>query len=452
MFKKATMAVIILGIIVLAGLEIPAWAQHGGTPSVLSIRERAALVHKITAKRLETLLPRMMRETGLDMWIIACNEDNLDPIFETMVPYENWNPITQILVLFDQGPEKGVERLNVSRTDTQGLFKNAWDAAAWDTKKAESQWDALGRVVRERDPKRIGLNEGEVQWAAGALTSVLKKKLVEAVGPIYAARFQSAEPLATLWAETLLEEEVEFMERAAALSRSIITDMFTSKVVTVGQTTSDDLRWYYWQRVADLGLKVSFSPFVSIRGRAPKDVEKWGKDDKVIRPGDLLHCDVGLKYMRWNSDHQEMAYVLRPGETDAPETFKKLMAEANRLQDIYCGEFRTGLSGNEILGNILKKARELGIPGPRVYSHSLGYFLHEPGPLIGLPWEQVNNIGRGDVKLVPMSAFTAEMSATGPVPEWGGADFRVPLEQDILFDGARAFFLAGRQTSFHLIK
>ena len=452
MFKKAFLAVVILGVIVLAGLETPAWAQHGGTPSVLSIRERAALVYKITAKRLDTLIPRMMRETGFDMWIVCCNEDNLDPVFETMIPYENWNPITQILVFFDQGPEKGVERLNVARTDTQGLFKSAWDAAAWDTKKTESQWAALGRVVRERDPKRIGLNEGEVQWAAGGLTVVLKKKIVEAVGPKYAPRLQSAEPLVTLWAETLLEEEVEIMERAAALSRSIIADMFSPKVITVGQTTSDDLRWYYWQRVADLGLKVSFSPFISIRGRGPKDVEKWGKDDKVIRPGDILHCDVGLKYMRWNSDHQEMAYVLRPGETDAPDTFKKLMAETNRLQDVYCEEFRTGLTGNELLGNMLKKARERGIPNPKIYSHSLGYFLHEPGPLIGLPWEQVNNAGRGDVKLVPMSTFVAEMSVTGPVPEWGGKDFRVPLEQDILFDGERAFFLAGRQTAFHLVK
>jgi Xaa-Pro aminopeptidase len=451
MFKKAFLAVVILGVIVMAGFKIPAAAQHGGTPSVLAVRQQADLVHKITAKRLETLLPRMMREAGLDMWIISCNEDNLDPIFETMVPLGNWNPITQILVFYDQGPAKGIERLNVARTDTQGLFKNAWDAAAWDTKKGESQWDALGRVVRERDPKRIGLNEGEVQWAAGGLTSVLKKRIVEAVGPKYAARLQSAEPLVTLWAETLLEEEIELMERAAALSRSIIADMFSPKVITVGQTTADDLRWYYWQRAADLGLKVSFSPFVSIRGRSPKDVEKWGKDDKVIRPGDLLHCDVGLKYMRWNSDHQEMAYVLRPGETDAPETFKKLMAEANRLQDVYCGEFKAGLTGNELLGNILKKARELGIPGPKVYSHSLGYFLHEPGPLIGLPWEQVNNVGRGDVKLVPMSTFVVELSVTGPAPEWG-VDFRVPLEQDILFDGEKAFFLAGRQTSFHLIK
>jgi hypothetical protein len=450
MTKKAILAAI-FGCALIASLPAPAPAQHGGTPSVLPVRGQAAVVLGITAKRLDTLIPRMMRETGIDMWIVSCNEDNLDPVFETMVPFGNWNPITQVLVFFDAGPAKGVERLNVSRTDTQGLFKNAWDAAAFDAKKGESQWQALGRVVRERDPKRIGLNEGEVQWAAGALTSVLKKRIVDAVGSKYVGRFVSAEPLVTLWAETLLDEEVEYMERAAALSRSIIADMFSSRVVTVGQTTAEDLRWYYWQRVFDLGLRVSFSPFVSIRGRSPKDVEKWGKDDKIIRPGDVLHCDVGLKYMRWNSDHQELAYVLRPGESDAPETFKKLMAEANRLQDVYCGEFRTGLTGNDILGNVLKKARELGIPGPRVYSHSLGYFLHEPGPLIGLPWEQVNNIGRGDVKLVPMSTFVCELSITGPVPEWG-ADFRVPLEQDILFDGEKAFFLAGRQTAFHLIR
>ena len=146
------------------------------TPSVLSIRDRAALVYQITQKRLDPLLPSLMRETGFDMWIISCNEDNPDPIFETMMPYENWNPITQILVFFDRGAAQGVERLNVSRTDTQGLFKNVWDAAAWDTKKKESQWDCLGRIVRERDPKRIGINEGEVEWAAGGLTVVLKKK------------------------------------------------------------------------------------------------------------------------------------------------------------------------------------------------------------------------------------------------------------------------------------
>jgi hypothetical protein len=115
-------------------------------PAVLSMRDRADLVYRITQKRLEQLLPRFMRQTGFDMWIITCNEDNLKPIFKTMIPYENWCPITQILVFFDQGSEKGVERLNVSRSNFQGLYKNVWDAATWDTQKKESQWDCLGRT------------------------------------------------------------------------------------------------------------------------------------------------------------------------------------------------------------------------------------------------------------------------------------------------------------------
>ncbi len=427
-------------------------APRPDVPAVLNIRERADLVLRVTRDRLDRLLPGFMRETGFDMWIIACNEDNLDPMLMTMMPYENWCPITQILVLFDRGPEKGVERINVSRTDTQGLFESAWDAAAWDTGQKESQWACLGRIVRERSPKSIGIETGEVQWAAGGLTSVLKTRLEAAIGPTFTARLRSAEPLATRWLETLGDEELEIMERAAAISRSIIADMFSSAVITPGQTTTDDLRFYYWQRVADLGLGVSFSPFISIRGRAPADIEAYGKADKVLRPGDIVHCDVGVKYMRWNSDHQEVAYVLKPGETDAPETFRKMMAEANRLQDVYRGEFRTGLTGNEVLVNTLRKATGLGIPGPKVYSHSLGYFLHEPGPLIGLPWEQANNPGRGDVRLVPGSCFTAEMSVTAPVPEWGGKDFRLPIEQDVAFTGSEVVFLSGRQTAFHLIR
>ncbi len=430
----------------------PSASTPSSAPSVLPIRDRARLVLDITRKRLETLVPRFMRETGFDMWIVACNEDNLDPVFETMIPYENWCPITQIVVFYDRGPEKGVERINVSRTNMQGLFVNGWDAAAFDAKKGEGQWEAFGRIVKERNPKRIGLNEGEVQWAAGGLTVALKKRILEAAGPERASRFVSAEPLATLWSETLLPEEVEIQERAAAISHAIIAEMFSNRTITVGQTTPEDLRYFYWQRAADLGLKVSFSPFVSVRARSPETLTAFGKDDKAIRPGDILHCDVGVKYMRWNSDHQELAYVLKPGETEAPEGLRKLMAETNRLQDVYCGEFQTGLTGNELLGRILSKARAAGIPNPRVYSHSLGLFLHEPGPLIGLPWEQVNNPGRGDVKLVPWSVFTVELSVTGRVPEWGGFEFRLPLEQDVLFTGAKTLFLDGRQTSFHLVR
>ena len=162
MLKKVTLTVaMLLTAAQVVQCQLPAATRSH--PNILPIRDRVSLVQKITQKRLDTLLPGMMRETGFDMWIITGNEDNHDPIFRTMTPYQKWAPITQILVLFDRGPDLGVERLNISRTNTRGLFTNAWDAGAWDRDKTESQWKCLGRIVRERNPERIGVNEGEIQ-------------------------------------------------------------------------------------------------------------------------------------------------------------------------------------------------------------------------------------------------------------------------------------------------
>lgn len=435
----------LLGSLLLAG-EKPA------LPTVLSLRERKAVVDRVTLARLERLLPEVMRRAGFDMWIILCNEDNYDPVFLTMIPYDAWCPITQILVFYDPGEGKPVERLNISRTNMEGFHLSVWKPPHTERYGGESQWDCLVRIVKEKNPKKIGINESEAIWAAGGLTSTLKKKLVETLGPAYSRCLDSAEPMAVLWLETLLEEEIDLMEKAAAISRALIAETFSNQVITPGVTTTDDLVFYYRQRIANLGLEKAFRPFFSIRGRHPEVAAKYGLEDRIIRRGDLLHCDVGLKYLRYNSDHQELAYVLRRGETDVPEGLKAGLAEINKLQDIFCGEFKEGLTGNQLLANILNKAKAMGIAKPRVYSHSLGYYLHEPGPLIGLPWEQENTGARGEVKLVPNSCFTVELSIDRPVPEWEEREVRFPNEQDIVFTSKGTYYLAGRQTSFHIIR
>lgn len=429
----------------------PGWAETC-LPSVLSIRERAAAVDRITRLRLDTLLPKVMREAGFDAWIILCNEDDYDPVFNTMVPYDAWCPITQILVFHDPGQGQPLERLNISRTDMMGFHKTVWTPPPAGTPEGDSQWECLAGVIRERDPKKVGINESQAIWAAGSLSASLKAKLVSAIGPKYASRLVSAEPMAVRWLETLLDEEVDLMERAVAISRALIAETFSDQVITPGVTTADDLVFHYRQRIADLGLDKAFRPFFRIRGRHPDVLARYGTEDKVIRPGDVLHCDVGLKYLGYNTDHQELAYVLRRGETDVPDGLKAGMADANRLQDFYRAGFREGLTGNEILAAILKSARAAGLTEPRIYSHSLGTYLHEPGPLIGLPWEQVDTGARGQVRLVPNSCFTAELSVDRAVPEWGGKMFRFPMEQDVVFTTGGVRFLAGRQTQFHIIR
>ncbi len=426
--------------------------QTGDFPTILSMRERKAVVDRVTRARLDRLLPEVMRKTGFDMWVILCHEDNYDPVFLTMIPYDAWCPITQMLVFYDPGPEKAIERLNISRTNMEGFHQTIWKPPHTERYGGETQWDCLARIIKEKNPKKIGINESEEIWAAGGLTSSLKAKLIKVLGPETSSRLQSAEPMAILWLETLLDEEIDLMERAAAISHAIIAEAFSNRTITPGVTTTDDLVFYYRQRIANLGLEMAFRPSFSIRGRHPDVAGKYPKEDRVIRRGDLLHCDVGLKYLRYNSDHQELAYVLRRGETDVPEGLKKGLAEVNKLQDIFCAEFKEGLSGNKLLANILSKARAMGIAKPRVYSHSLGYYLHEPGPLIGLPWEQENTGARGEVTVVENSGFTVELSIDRPVPEWGGVEFRFPNEQDIVFTSKGTFYLDGRQTKYHLIK
>jgi Xaa-Pro aminopeptidase len=419
-------------------------------PVVLNMRARKATVDKITHMRLERLLPRIMRETGIDMWLFISNEDNYDPVFLTMVPFDAWCPITQILVFYDPGEGKAIERLNISRTNMEGLHEKVWTPPQ--NPGGEEQWDCLSRVIREKNPRRIGINESDVIWAADGLTSSLKRKLVASIDPKYKKRLESAEKLSTLWLETLLDEELDLYESAVAISHAVIAEAFSNKVITPGVTTTDDLVAYYRQRTAYLGLDKAFRPFFRIRGRHPEVLVKFLTDDKIIRRGDILHCDVGIKYLRYNTDTQEMAYVLRRGETDVPEGIKAGMAEGNRLQEVYCGEFKEGLTGNQILVNILNKAKATGINKPRVYSHSVGYYLHEPGPLVGLPWEQENTGQRGEVTLVHNSCFTVELSVTQPIPEWGGQEFRFAMEQDIVFTTEGCFFLDGRQTQYHVIK
>ncbi|MFZ1933590.1 MAG: M24 family metallopeptidase [Thermoguttaceae bacterium] len=413
-------------------------------PRVLPLRRRSEVIHRVLKRRLETVLPAAMRESGFDMWLVICQEDNWDPIHDTFCPMDPWRPILQMLVFFDRGQESGVERINLSMTNMQGLYDTPWQG-----KDHAEQWAMLREIVAERDPQRIGINIGRIQWAAGGLTHNLYCQLVETLPPPYVERLDSAEPMVVRWASVLSDEEIELYEHVADVAKGLIAECYSREVIVPGVTTLEDLVWQYWQRSSDLGLPVSFRPFF-YRYRSDAAAARFGPDDPVLRPGDFVRCDVGIRYLRLCSDHQQWLYLLRPGESDAPAFAHELLAEAHRLQDVFMGEFRAGLTGNQLLANILARARRENIPGPKVYSHSLGQFLHQPGPLIGLPWEQERCEGRGDVALRDNTAFTMELSVEKSVHEWGKENFRMGVEEDVLFSAGRCRLIHGRQEAFYL--
>lgn len=437
---RRTESLIFLGFLVLACLAPP--VRGDDYPAVLSLKEQAAVYDGWLSVRLEKILPELMRREKIDMWLVICEEYNEDPVYLSLVPFASLSARRlSIFVFFDRGGDKGIERFSVSRYGIGNLYPTVWKAGQ------EDQWKALGNAVRQRDPKRIGINEAEVFAFGDGLSASKKKLLVQALGPDYAKRLVGAERLAVGWLERRLPEEVEVYHHIAAIAHAIIADAFSSKVITPGVTTTADVEWWMWEKVRALGQTTWFNPGISIQ--RPKSSPH--KDSPVIHGGDLLHCDFGINYLRLDTDTQQHAYVLGPGETDAPKGLKDALLQGNRLQDILLGEMKEGLTGNQVLAAALKRAKDEGLK-PSIYTHPLGVHGHAAGPTIGL-WDQQAGVpGAGDYPLYFDTVYSIELNVRAAVPEWDNQEVQIALEQDATFTKAGAHFLDRRQTELRLIK
>ncbi|MEM9381030.1 MAG: M24 family metallopeptidase [Planctomycetota bacterium] len=424
--------------------------EVSGPFAVLPERERAVAVNRMLADRLDRLLPALMRETGIDMWLVLNREYAEDPVYLTLVP----EPVfaarrTTMLVFFDRGPERGVERLTVSRYALGDVYESAWDGGSDD-----EQWARLAEVVAERDPKRIGVNTS-AHWAFGdGLSSGLRARLETALGDDLAGRLTPAEALCIRWLETRTALEMQVYPQLVHLARSVIAEGFSSEVITPGVTTTDDVRWFLRQRFTDLGLPAWFMPYCNVQreGLLPPDgTSFYGANGVVIERGDVLHTDVGIRYLRLHTDTQEMAYVLRVGEDEVPAGLQRAMAIGNRWQDQLTDSFVLGRTGNEILSATRRAAKADGIVCS-VYTHPLGFYGHAAGPTIGMWDNQGPTPIRGDWPLHADTCYAIEGNVLVPVPEWGGQPVQMKLEQDAWFDGESVHYIGGRQTTWHVVR
>jgi Xaa-Pro aminopeptidase len=265
-------------------------------------------------------------------------------------------------------------------------------------------------------------------------------------------RIVSGERLALGWLETRTEAELEVYPTICRIAHEIIAEGLSNKVIQPGVTTTADVRWYYRERIRDLKLIAWFHPSVSVQRPASDDsfLDLFSGQDEVIHRGDLVHIDFGITYLDLNTDTQQMAYVLRHGETTAPEGILRGFHACNRVQDILTAQFETGRSGNEILAGALEQCRAEGLEAT-IYSHPIGFHGHGGGPTIGL-WDQQDGVpGRGDYELMPDTAYSIELNAAVTIPEWGDQTARIMLEEDAFFDGVKVWYLDGRQTTPWLI-
>ena len=433
-----------------AALSAPGFAQVPRQAEALSpslppmppLRQQAKLRNAWLAERLDTLVPALMRENGVDMWILVAREYAEDPVVATMLDAESFHARRRtILIFFDPGGGKPVERLTVSRYGLGGLFPPAWTPET-----QPDQWARLGEIVTARNPKKIAINVSAGTALADGLTHSQHQELRAALGQQFRERIVPAEALAIAWLETRAKAEMAEYPRIVRTAHAIIAEGFSSRVVTPGKTSAADVVWWFRERIAGLKLATWFQPSVAIFRRGSK-AELSG--DTVIQPGDMLWTDFGISSMGLNTDTQHLAYVLRPGERNAPAGLRAGLAAANAVQDAVTSSFRVGRTGNDVLLDARAKAIASG-HSPTIYSHPLGFHGHGAGAAIGF-WDDQKPSPRGNHQLRADTAWSIELAAAHKVPEWGGQLVSFRTEEDAFFDGATVRYIDGRQTHFHLI-
>ena len=417
-------------------------AQAPALPPILNARERAATENRILAARLDTIIPAIMREQGIDVWLLVAREYFEEPVVASMLDAENMHARRRTILIFhDPGNGKPIERLTVSRYGLGGLF-----APAWDPSKQPDQWQAVADIIAARDPAKIAINTSDLYQFADGMTLSQYEKFTGALPASLRSRIVSGETLAIRWLETRTPAEMEIYPSVLRTAHAIIAEAFSRAVITPGVTTAEQVQWWYRDRLLQLGLEPWFHPSVAIQRAGAKGMLEG---DEVIQPGDLLWTDFGINYLRLSTDTQHLAYVLKPDERDAPAGLRQGLANSNRVQDILRRQFAVGRSGNAALALARAEAVAAGLD-PSIYTHPIGLHGHGAGPSIGF-WDNQNADPRGSGVINANTAWSIELTTYAAVPEWGGqrVDFR--SEENAFFDGKTVRFIDGRQTEITLI-
>ncbi len=424
---------------------------QANSAQILSEKDRAKLKDELLEDRFQHLLPQLMDEANLDMWLLISREYNEDPVLKTMLPARWLNARRRTMILFYRNKEQNtIERIAVARYDIGKSIKSAWN------KELEpNQWKALSRIIAERNPNKIGINYSKHFALADGLVKTDYEELVENLPDSLLSKLVSAEKLAIAWLETRTEKEMKLFKKLVKTTHDIIDVAFSGKVIEPGKTTTEDLVWFLRQTVTDMGLETWFHPTIDIQ-RTNQELQSHiysftkGDKDKIIQKGDLLHCDFGITYIGLNTDCQQHAYVLKDNETMVPQYLAAAFKKGNRLQDILTTNMKEGKTGNEILLSSLKTAKKEGLR-PSIYTHPLGKYGHSAGTTIGM-WDSQGGVPfNGDYSLHNNTVYAIELNVTVSILEWQ-KDIRIMLEEAGFYGDNFFEYVNQRQTEIKPIK
>ncbi len=415
--------------------------------AILPLKERARVIEQIQQERFEKLLPQLMQAHDIDAWVIITREYNEDPVLKTMLPPTWLNARRRTILVFTKDATTGtINKAAITRYPFGKLIPSVWNK-----EDEPDQMKALADYLTQKNPAKIGINMSDHYGIADGLAKTDYDLLLAALPKRLSKRLVSATPLAVAWIESRTPQEMVVYNQLVEITHNIIAEAFSTKVITPGVTTTDDVVWWMREKVLSLGLQTWFHPTIDVQRNEKSDLYAFDGQSKydVILPGDLVHCDFGITYLGLNTDCQELAYVLKRGETAAPAYLKAALAEGNAVQALFTAEFAKGRTGNKTLALALAAGQKAGYR-PQIYTHPLGTYGHSAGTTFGM-WDAQNGVtGSGDWPLHENTVYAIELNTKVYIEAWQ-KDIRVMLEEAGYFGPEGFSYVNKRQTDLYLI-
>lgn len=388
---------------------------------------RWRVTNQIRLDKFDLILPEVMRESKIDMWIIMSREGNFDPLYSDMG--EGYVGHTGYYIFTDIGKPR-IERAVLG---IDGYLLE--ESKAYDYFGSESE---LKDFVAKRDPKRIGLNMSKDIGGADGLSYTGRQELAEILGSKYELRFVSAEKLVSDFRSRHVATEIAVFAEAGNYSYQFAERALSNEVITPGITTLEDVAWWMKEQLFKNNLQSSFGmPSIYVTG--PNGIEATSTD-RIIQRGDILMLDWGVGLMNMYTDMKRMAYVLKEGEKEVPKSIQHAFDQAVKVRNIVSSTIKAGITAQQNMDNVYKALKdgdysriEFNKPAADektdviIGCHSVGDWGHGTGPSIA----HFNPVQLTYV-IKPTNLLSIELFAYTPMPEWGGKKLRIPLEDDAI--------------------
>ena len=391
-------------------------------------KRRWEMMNQIRRDKFDYVLPEVMRENDIDMWITMNREGHNDPLY---LDFGGGYTGQTGYYLFT---DRGTGRIERAALGVSGYLLE--QGGAYDYFGGA---DELKAFVAERDPQRIGVNTSRNIGAADGLSHTGYEELVETLGEPYASRLVSAEKLVSDFRSRRVASEIIAFGEAGEWSRQIAERAFSNDIITPGVTTLEDVAWWMMEQLFNNGLGTSFGmPSVYVTG--PEGIAAVSTD-RIIQRGDLLMIDWGVGLMNFHPDMKRIAYVLRQGETAPPAGIQNAFDQGLKVRDIIRQTIKPGRTAAETEDLIYQALEAAGFARMAQFNqptdtdkteviigcHSVGNLGHGIGPSIAF-----FNPVRLTYELKPTNLLSIELFAYTAAPEWGGKKVRIPLEDDAI--------------------